>query len=188
MPRRLLPALLFILAAPSALAQTALVGRVVDAESDLPLPTATASVLRVSGADSTFVTGAAANIDGEFRVPGVEPGAYTVVVSFVGYEDWARAVEVGAAEVDLGTVRLGAAAEALSEVRVTAERTQVQTRIDRTVYDTADDPVEAAAIACPNLTAEDAIAMGTVAVEAVQESTKQIADAAVLTGDHQLFV
>ena len=138
--RLLLLALLGV--APAALAQTgALTGRVVDAESDLPLPTATASLLQVAGGDTTFVTGGAANIDGVFRVDGIEAGAYTVVVSFVGYDDQTQAVEVGGTEVDLGTVRLGVAAEALSEVRVTAQRTQVQTRIDRTVYDTADDPV-----------------------------------------------
>ncbi|MEM6289147.1 MAG: TonB-dependent receptor, partial [Bacteroidota bacterium] len=139
MLRSLLLAL--VLAAPVGAQTGALTARVVDAESDLPLPTATASVLAVSGADSTFVTGAAANIDGVVRVSGLEAGAYVVVVSFVGYDDVTEAVEVGAGEVDLGTVRLGVAAEALSEVRVTAERTQVQTRIDRTVYSTADNPV-----------------------------------------------
>ena len=142
MLRRLLLPLLLLACAP-ALAQTGtLTARVVDAESDLPLPTATVALYPAGGADSTFVGGAAADIDGLVRVTDLEPGLYDVVVSFVGYDDARRAgVEVGAGGADLGTVGLDVAAEALSEVRVTGERPQVQTRIDRTVYDTADDPV-----------------------------------------------
>ena len=142
MLRRLLLPLLLLACAP-ALAQTGtLTARVVDAESDRPLPTATVALYPAGGADSTFVGGAAADIDGLVRVTDLAPGTYDVVVSFVGYDDARRAgVEVGAGGADLGTVGLDVAAEALSEVRVTGERPQVQTRIDRTVYDTADDPV-----------------------------------------------
>ena len=141
-PLLVLLAALTVCAAP-ALAQTgALTARVVDAESDLPLPTATVALYPAGGADSTFVGGAAANIDGVVRVQDLAAGTYDVVVSFVGYDDARRTdVEVGAGGADLGTVGLSVAAEALAEVRVTGERPQVQARIDRTVYDTADDPV-----------------------------------------------
>ena len=140
--RRLLLLLLALAAAPAAAQSAALTARVVDAESDLPLPTATVALYPAGGADSTFVGGAAADIDGVVRVADLAPGTYDVVISFVGYDDARRTgVEVGAGGADLGTVGLEVAAEALQEVRVTGQRPQVQARIDRTVYDTADDPV-----------------------------------------------
>ena len=140
MSRPLLPLLAALLAgaalAPAAGAQTgAVTGRVVDAESDRPLPTATVALYT---ADS-LVGGATADLDGAFRVEAA-PGAYEVRVSFVGYDEVRQPVEV-AGETDLGTVGLVPAAEALGEVRVAAERPQVQARIDRTVYDTSSDPV-----------------------------------------------
>ncbi len=144
MAQRLLFALLLaFLASPAALAQAgALAGRVVDADGDLALPTASVAVWDIDGADSTLVTGVTTNIEGAFRIEAVPAGTYDVVASFVGYDAVRQpGVTVGAGETDLGLFRLSPSAEALNEVRVTAQRSQVQTRIDRTVYDTADDPV-----------------------------------------------
>ena len=138
---RRLPLLLLMAAllAPAVAAQSgALVGRVVDADGDLPLPTASVAVYD----DTTLVTGVTTDIDGNFRVENVPAGTYDVEASFVGYDPLRQSgVAVGAGETDLGAFRLSPTAEALAGVEVTAERTQVQTRIDRTVYDTADDPV-----------------------------------------------
>ena len=138
---RLYALLLTTLLAPGALAQTStLTGRVVD--GDFPMPTASVAVWQIAGTDSTLVGGATTNIDGVFRIESLPTGTYDVVASFVGYEPGRlEGVVAEAGETDLGTIALVPSAEALSEVRVTAERTQVQTRIDRTVYATADDPV-----------------------------------------------
>ena len=139
---RLLGALAAFLFAPAAFAQTgALIGRVVDAENGLALPTASVVLWRTTGADSAFVGGASAGMDGAFRVASLAAGTYAVTVRFVGYDDVRRHVQVGAAEIDLGTVGLAPSAAALGEATVTAEASQVQTQIDRTVYNTADDPV-----------------------------------------------
>ncbi len=139
----LLAALALAASAPTGAAQTgAVTGTVVDAETGRPLPTATVALWQIAGADSTLAGGTTATVDGAFRVAGVAPGTYDVVVSFIGYDDNRQpGVEVGASGVDLGTVRLAVQAAALAEVRVTGERPRVQARIDRTVYDTADDPV-----------------------------------------------
>ncbi|OZC03272.1 TonB-dependent receptor domain-containing protein [Rubricoccus marinus] len=126
--------------APEALAQDGSVtGRVLDAESDLPLPTATVALWSL-GADSTLVGGGSANLDGEFSVT-AERGQYTLVVSFVGYGDVRQRLTLGAQPVEVGAVRLSPDTEALATVSVQGERTQVASRIDRTVYNTADDPV-----------------------------------------------
>ena len=131
-----------VLLVTAAQAQSgALTGRVVDDASDATLPGATVAVWRVSATDSTLVTGASADLDGAVRVDAVPSGRYDVVTSFVGYDPVRQAVTVGTSAVDLGTIRLAATAEALGEVHVAAERPQVQAQIDRTVYNTADDPV-----------------------------------------------
>jgi len=140
MPRLLLLlALLAAVASGPATAQTgAVVGRVVDVDSDLPLPTASVALYR----DTTFVTGASADIDGNVRVRGVAAGTYAVRISFIGYETTTlEAVTVAAGETDFGTIRMSPEPSALAEVSVSAERPPVQTQIDRTVYTTADDPV-----------------------------------------------
>ena len=125
-------------AAQTGTAAGAVTGSVVEAGTRLPLPTATVALY----ADTTLVGGITADIDGAFQITGVAPGTYDLVVSFVGYDDARQpgvAVEAGTTAV--GVIVLVPTAEALREVRVTAERTQVQSQIDRTVYNTADDPV-----------------------------------------------
>lgn len=139
---------LFLLAALLALApvvsaQTgAVTGRVLDAENDYPLPTATVALWQASGADSSLVGGATTSLDGDFRVT-ASPGAYTLVVSFVGYRTHRQPVEIGTSEVGVGTIGLAPDAAALGTVSVRGERAQVSSQIDRTVYNTADDPVAA---------------------------------------------
>ncbi|MEM1055834.1 MAG: TonB-dependent receptor [Bacteroidota bacterium] len=138
---RLLLSLLFLLLLPVATSaqEATLTGSVLDGESDLPLPTATVA-LWTPGADSSLVGGVTANIDGEFSLQ-AEPGEYSLVISFVGYQTMRQPLSVGTEAVDLGVVRLLPDAAALSTVQVRGERSQVAARIDRTVYSTADNPV-----------------------------------------------
>ena len=124
------------LAMPAAAQDAAVTGRVVDAGNSLPLPTATVALY---AADS-LVAGSTTNIEGAFRVE-APTGTYDVRVSFVGYEEVRQLELAVSGETDLGEIGLVPEAEALGEVSVAAERPQRQARIDRTVYDTADDPV-----------------------------------------------
>ncbi|MEM0964272.1 MAG: TonB-dependent receptor, partial [Bacteroidota bacterium] len=116
----------------------AVTGRVLD--GDLPLPTASVALWEIADADSSLVSGATTTIDGDFRIE-VPAGAYTLVASFVGYDDVRQRVVAEGTTVDVGVLQLVPSAAALSEVRVTARRSQVAARIDRTVYSTADNPV-----------------------------------------------
>ncbi|MBB4600222.1 MULTISPECIES: TonB-dependent receptor [Hymenobacter] len=109
MPRRFLFLLLLLLVAFSqaALAQTTTVsGRVVDGKDQSPL--IGANVLLTQIPDSTK-RGAAVEVDGSFVVPGVGPGRYVLTVSFLGYQNLRRTVEVGASQpLALGTLALQA--------------------------------------------------------------------------------
>lgn len=82
---RILFAAAFLLAA-STQAQT-LTGRVTDSQTGAPLPGATVFLPQLT-------TGAATDVDGRYTIPLPAPGAYRVVVSFVGYTPRTEAVTV----------------------------------------------------------------------------------------------
>lgn len=135
---------------PGGGATGTITGSVVDAATDAPIPTASVAVWRVprpeSGRDTTLVTGSITGDRGAFQIEGVPPGQYYVDVSFVGYAS-ERIEDVRitpqASVADLGAIALEADVEQLEGVEVQAQREQVSVQIDRTVYNTADDPVSA---------------------------------------------
>ncbi len=116
-------------------------GVAVDALTGETLPSATAAVY--ADRDSSFVTGAAADLDGAFRVESVRPGRYQVRVSFVGYQTLRlRGVAVTASQTTaLDTLRLTEDAGTLGAAEVVGQREFVEQRADRTVYNVADQAV-----------------------------------------------
>ncbi len=102
-------------------------------EGGSALPGATATLRRT--ADSTLVTGAAADSTGRFTLRAVPAGTYLLEVSFVGFMPHRQPVTVGTTLLDLGTIRLREDVQALAEVNVTGEAIVVQQRQDTLVYD-----------------------------------------------------
>ncbi|RZJ69877.1 carboxypeptidase regulatory-like domain-containing protein [Flavobacterium sp.] len=69
------------------------------------------------------VSGVVSETDGHFRLTGIAPGVYKVVISFIGYGDRTiNNVETTGAkpDLDLGTIKLSTASTALNEVVVQA--------------------------------------------------------------------
>jgi outer membrane cobalamin receptor len=116
-------------------------GRVVNADGKTPLPAATVDATALG---STAPAGrAAAGTDGTFRVQGLPPGRYRVRIRALGYRPWeSPSVDVTAAapSVDVGTVSLSAAPQALQAVGVTERRREVQLAPDRNSYVVRDMP------------------------------------------------
>ncbi|MEM6784619.1 MAG: TonB-dependent receptor [Bacteroidota bacterium] len=142
---RPIPSLLLLamatMAPPSAWAQS-VAGRIVDAETEQALPTATVSLWQIADGDSTLVTGTNADTEGAFVVADVPAGTYAVLASFVGYDErWQRGVTVTAGRTDLGVLALVPSVAMKEGVVVSAERRRVEVQFDRTVYTTADSPV-----------------------------------------------
>ncbi|MAQ94137.1 MAG: hypothetical protein CMM84_11500, partial [Rhodothermaceae bacterium] len=128
----LLLALFLLALAPATSAQSsAVTGTVLDAAEGQPLPGAT--VFLVSTAPDSARTGAAAGLDGSFRIA-AEAGAYRLRVSFVGYQTLDRDVTVGPGTLALGTLALQPDNEALGEVEVAATRQRVEVRGDTTAF------------------------------------------------------
>jgi outer membrane receptor protein involved in Fe transport len=110
-------------------------GRVVDAEAGDPVPGAAVAVW--SPADSSIVSGAVARTDGSFRVQGLSPGIYHVVVTSIGYASH-RSVDFTVGQdtrpTDLGVIRLARSAVEAEEIQVEIERPAVTLEPDRNTY------------------------------------------------------
>lgn len=111
-------------------------GTVLD-ENSQPIPYA--SVAARSKADSTRLIGVATSIDGRFEIR-VRPGAYIVLVSFLSYQEFKKEVNVSDASVDLGEIRLKPKTELIDEVVVKAEKSYMEMKLDRRVYNVGKDP------------------------------------------------
>ncbi len=92
-------------------------GLVVDAATGQTLPGAS---IRLTGT----TLGAATGLDGRFRISGVPPGTYTVVVSFAGYGSASQAV--GVSDQQGATLQVWLASASLGEVEVVSERPLIQ--------------------------------------------------------------
>ena len=80
---------------------------------------------------------AIATEDGSFSFNGVKPGSYTLKVSFVGYKELVVRVDVPKdnSAVNLHKLNLHPTANALDEVNVTGQKSQMRFEIDRKVFD-----------------------------------------------------
>lgn len=111
--------LVFLLLMPGlAFAQEGVVeGQVTDSQTGSTLPGANVQIqeLRI---------GAATDIDGQYRIPNVPTGEYTLRVSFVGYKAATRSVEVGAGETVTADIALEPDLTGLEEVVVTGIASQ----------------------------------------------------------------
>ncbi len=121
-------------------------GRVVDAQSEEPLPDATVALWKHAEGDSTLVTGQATGPDGRFSFTDVPVDSYVLRISFVGYATQhfpntrpAQSEDEG----DLGTIPLPPRTAMQEEVEVTAQRPAARMETDRNVYETSERALNA---------------------------------------------
>jgi len=116
-------------------------GTVVSAASGEPL--LSVSVMVRGAADSALAGGALTRDDGSFRIAGLRPGRYNVLVRSVGFAPLARAgvvVTADAPNVDLGRLQLATVATKLAGVNVQVERQAAALAPDRNSYTVKDMP------------------------------------------------
>ena len=111
-------------------------GQVVDRDTKDPIPQVTIQLL--SAADSAFVAGALTGDDGAFRLNASENGRYILRFTSVGYQREHKNITLkDTANVDLGTVVMGADAIMLKNTTVTAQAVRVTVVEDTTIYNAA---------------------------------------------------
>ncbi len=64
--------------------------------------------------------GTVTDVDGKFKLSNVEQGDYSLIISYIGYEDMIKNVSVGSGNFDLGSVLLGQSSFGLDEINVIA--------------------------------------------------------------------
>ncbi len=117
----------------AAHAQHQLTGTVKNQADGLPVPYATAALLRP---DSSMVTGVTTNEAGRFLLENVKGGNYLLQISFIGYQKEYRTLNVPG-QSDLGEIALSENVNKLKEVVVEGRRELVEAKLDRIVVNVA---------------------------------------------------
>lgn len=124
----------------AALAQNTgkITGKVIDANTKTAIDYATISInpegsIKPSGGTIT-------DDKGSFVVDKLADGRYSVVINFIGYQDYtAGPFNIKQNTVNIGTISLQPLSKELSAVTVTAKTPMVENRIDKMVYNAAND-------------------------------------------------
>ena len=111
-------------------------GSVFDKETGQPLEYATLILQSVRRPE--MVTGGITDLDGKFSVE-TTPGQYNVRVEYLSYKTYTLNAQTYRTSADLGTIQLEIDAQQLDDVVVLAERTTVELRLDKKVYNVGQD-------------------------------------------------
>ena len=127
--------LLFLFCQYAAAQQTAIKGRIADAESMEPLAKATIQLYKIGRRDTTFVGGTLADSRGAFTFSSVATGNYLLRLSFLGYKHQTKYISKTAGKAaELGTILMETDAVQLKEALVTANLPKMMIKDDTVVY------------------------------------------------------
>ena len=110
-------------------------GKVIDNETKQPLEYATIVVKSLQG---QVITGGITNGKGEFNFE-IAKGVYDISIEFISFKSKLFKSKEITGNTDLGTITLEVDAQALNEVVVIAEKSTVEIRLDKKVYNVGKD-------------------------------------------------
>ncbi len=111
-------------------------GTVIDAKSGSALASATIQVF--SAKDSSLVTGAASESNGDFLISDVPAGTYYLKVSYIGYNTAVvKDIKITgkSPEINLGSIKLQISSEFTEEIEVTSEVPVMKMEFEKKVFD-----------------------------------------------------
>lgn len=114
-------------------------GTVMD-ETGTSVPYAAVSVRSLT--DTTFLTGSATDMDGEFTLQ-LPSDRYELTISFLSYQAFKQELTVDEGDVKVGTLRLKPKTELIEEVVVAGEKGQMELKLDKRVFNVSKDPSNA---------------------------------------------
>lgn len=98
-----------------------------------------ASIALFNAGDSVTIKGVTSDINGMFEIK-VRPGTYDLLISFLSYKQKRiKSIEVRKEGKDIGTVAMELGAENIDEVEITAERSQMELKLDKRVFNVGKD-------------------------------------------------
>ena len=122
--------------APPARNKVKVTGKVFEKISKQPLEYATISLSAPN--DTKVIAGGITNPKGEFDVA-VAPGTYDIKVEFISFKSTMIKGKTISGDTNLGVVNLSEDAAQLSEVVVRAEKSTVEIKLDKKVYNVGQD-------------------------------------------------
>ena len=120
-----------------ALAQNKVTGTIVEESNNKAIPFVNVGLFRQ--ADSAFVSGAASDDKGKFKLQAVPNGDYRLTVSAIGFQTFEQELTVKGNQ-DLGQLKLKEGSTKLSEVTITEKRPMFAVEGEKTMYNVAEDP------------------------------------------------
>ena len=111
-------------------------GIVTDSETSEPLEYATISL--TSKRDSKIIFGGITGEDGKFKLE-AKPGMYNLKIDYISFESYTDDNFIVRGNTDIGNLALNLDVSMLDEVEVRAERTQVEVRLDKKIYNIGQD-------------------------------------------------
>jgi len=92
-----------------------------------------ANVVLVSKEDSEIIKGTITDDFGAFKIDNIDIGDYTITLSFLGFEDYSKAIALNQ-NIDLGIIILKESLQELDGVTIVAKRPTVKRMVDRLVF------------------------------------------------------
>ncbi|MFD1015276.1 TonB-dependent receptor domain-containing protein [Winogradskyella rapida] len=111
-------------------------GKVLEQDTNIPLEYAT--VVVKSKSDNKIITGGITDPKGKFEVE-VAPGRYEISVEYISYQTKTFPEQNITKDTNLGTINLALDVSTLNEVMVVAEKTTVEIKLDKKVYNIGKD-------------------------------------------------
>jgi len=111
-------------------------GKIIDNETKEPLEYATISFL--NSKDNKVITGGITQENGDFSI-NVPAGIYTVSFEYISFKTNTIKKQKLFKNTNLGTIRLGLDTESLEDVVVIAEKTTVEIKLDKKIYNVGKD-------------------------------------------------
>jgi outer membrane receptor protein involved in Fe transport len=119
--------------------KASITGRIIDSATKKPIEYATITITDYK--TKKTAGGTTANNQGEFELEGIEPGNYTLVVEFIGYQPYQKKLaEIKKnALIDMKTIVLSVSHTVLKGVVVTSQAKLIDNRIDKMVFNAEKD-------------------------------------------------
>jgi len=118
------------------LKEVIITGNVIDEETKEPLEYAT--IVFFSKQQNKIVTGGITDIKGNFSIP-VQTGTYDIRIEYIGFKTQTIEDKPITKDENIGNFSLALDAEALDAVEIIAERTTVEIRLDKKIYNVGKD-------------------------------------------------
>jgi outer membrane receptor protein involved in Fe transport len=110
-------------------------GKIIEASSKQPLEYAT---LIITDVKTKKVTGGVTNLKGNFSVS-VPKGLYDMKVEFIGFKTKQLPQKELSTNINLGVITLSEDTETLEEIEIVAEKSTVEIRLDKKIYNVGKD-------------------------------------------------